>query len=85
MDMSEHNPTAARATKNAVRSQSCCVVIDGHHCFRPGNHPCEPQDCPVCKSSATSMPSYPGDYFDCDACGHTWPPSREDVRKMCRN
>lgn len=29
-------------------------------------------------------PAYPGDYFDCMKCGKSWPPTKNQIKKMQR-
>ncbi len=51
--------------------------------FRPANHPLRGvKTCPKCKGHSVSLPAYPGDYFDCEDCGHSWPTTREQLGKM---
>lgn len=53
--------------------------------FRPHNHPLKRvKVCPKCKAKAVSLPAYPGDYFDCEKCGHSWPETPEQLQKMRR-
>jgi hypothetical protein len=50
---------------------------------RPVNHPLSDVDvCPACGDGSVSLPGYPGDCFDCDTCGHSWPPTRGQVAAM---
>jgi hypothetical protein len=53
--------------------------------FRPPNHPlgnvfC----CKKCKKATVSLPAYPTDYFDCHSCGHSWEPTKQQIKKMKR-
>lgn len=51
--------------------------------FRPENHPLsDVTECPNCHKEKVSLPAYPGDYFDCEDCGHSWKPTRKQVQKM---
>jgi hypothetical protein len=58
--------------------------------FRPENHPllCNSDPllsvdtCPKCGKQEVSLPAYPGDYFDCDVCGHSWSPTKEQIEMM---
>ena len=54
--------------------------------FRPHNHPLKNvTKCPHCRHRTVSLPGYPGDYFDCENCGHSWAPTRSQVKRMWRN
>jgi hypothetical protein len=35
-----------------------------------------------CQSINTMPPSYPGDYFDCLDCGHSWPATDKQTERM---
>jgi ribosomal protein L37AE/L43A len=51
--------------------------------FRPSNHPLlDVTTCPKCHKKTVSLPAYPGDYFDCESCGHSWPETPEQLEKM---
>jgi len=52
--------------------------------FRPDNHPLitEAKTCPKCKGMRVSLPAYPGDWFDCEDCGHSWEMTAEQKAKM---
>lgn len=44
--------------------------------FRPVGHPnSDVTKCPKCADGPVSLPAYSGDYFDCEACGHSWKPT----------
>lgn len=59
------------------------ITLDGKLCFRPKNHPLQSTGCcKKCRSSAVSLPAYPTDYFDCESCGHSWPPTKAQIAKM---
>lgn len=52
--------------------------------FRPQDHPCSyVTNCPKCHKESVSLPAYPGDYFDCEQCGHSWKMTRQQLAKMC--
>jgi hypothetical protein len=53
--------------------------------FRPTNHPLRSvKTCPKCKGHNVSLPAYPGDYFDCEDCEHSWPTTPAQLAKMRR-
>lgn len=53
--------------------------------FRPEGHPlADVCECPECGSGSVSLPEHPGDYFDCDSCGHSWPMNRHETARMNR-
>jgi len=56
--------------------------------FRPVNHPLlhSQTSCPKCqlREHFISLPAYPGDYYDCENCGHSWAPTKEETAKMRR-
>ena len=55
--------------------------------FRPENHPLlyDRMNCERCGGSEQdiSLPSYPGDYFDC-RCGHSMKPDKQQTFRMWR-
>ena len=61
------------------------AMLKALHCFRPSNHPLSStMCCKKCKAPTVSLPSYPTDYFDCETCGHSWPPTQAQINKMNR-
>lgn len=56
--------------------------------FRPINHPLlnDNLECPHCGDESVteriSLPAYPGDYFDCEACGQSFAPTQEQINRM---
>lgn len=56
--------------------------------FRPINHPLANKRirCPKCRASRflISLPGYPGDWYDCESCEHSWKPTAKDTAKMLR-
>ena len=40
--------------------------------------------CPKCKGNQICLPAYPEDYFDCMDCGHSMPPTQNQINKMNR-
>lgn len=70
-----------------MRLDEISCEIDGEIVFRPTNHPLlkEIPVCPKCGSRCVSLPGYPSDYFDCEACEHSWPMTDEQKAKMIRS
>jgi len=60
--------------------------IEFGRAFRPINHPLlnEIKTCPACGAGETmvSLPGYPADYCDSEACGHSWPTTQAQRDKM---
>lgn len=62
---------------------TCTVEYKGVISFRPRNHPLgQTVCCKKCKAPTVSLPAYPGDWFDCDSCGHSWEPTVNQRKKM---
>jgi hypothetical protein len=45
-------------------------------------HPLGFKSCKKCKSGFVVPPAYPNDFFDCLSCGHSFPPSKSQHKKM---
>lgn len=58
--------------------------------FQPINHPLKDNSggtfpsCRKCGSVHVDFPAYPGDFYDCRACGHSWEPTANQKAKMIR-
>lgn len=70
-----------------VRLNPTTIEHNGLAMFRPIGHPLSfVTKCPHCwKDGFVSLPSYPGDYFDCEACNHSWAPTKQQKWLMRPN